>query len=61
MKKASEYRRHAEECRQLMAMVSPEQRTMLETMAKTWESLAADRERFLQQSQRIASLETNGK
>lgn len=44
MKKASEYRQHAQECRQLAsAMDSPEQRSMMLNMAEHWEKLAADR------------------
>jgi len=57
MKKASEYKRHAQECRNMMASVSDEQRAMLETMARTWDSLAADRERRAAQTRRIAALE----
>ena len=44
MKKASEYRQHAEECRALAhAMDQGEQRDQLLEMAATWEKLAADR------------------
>lgn len=44
MKKASEYRRHAEECRALAErMQSGEQRDQLLEMAETWENLAAER------------------
>lgn len=44
MKKASEYRQHAEECRALaQQMQSGEQRDQLLTMADTWENLAAER------------------
>ncbi|HYG27941.1 MAG TPA: hypothetical protein VD906_13675 [Caulobacteraceae bacterium] len=44
MKKASEYRLHAEECRQLASrMNSGEQRDQLLTMAQTWDRLAAER------------------
>jgi hypothetical protein len=57
MKKASEYRQHAAECRQMMATAPAEQKIMLETMAKTWDSLADDRERQLAQKLRIADLE----
>jgi hypothetical protein len=57
LKKISEYRRHAVECREMMKSVSTEQRAILETMAQTWEVLAADRERLLQQSERIAKIE----
>lgn len=47
MKKASEYRRHADECRQLASLMDGEQRDQLLSMATTWEQLAADRERRL--------------
>ncbi len=44
MKKASEYRQHARECRALAAgMDSPEQREQLLQMASHWEQLARDR------------------
>ncbi|HZH53547.1 MAG TPA: hypothetical protein VEZ16_16905 [Microvirga sp.] len=44
MKKASEYRRHAEECR-VLARQMPEgpQREQLLEMARTWDNLAQDR------------------
>ena len=58
MKKASEYRRHAAECRQMIgSATTDEQKAMLENMAKTWDALADDRKRRLMQSQRIAELE----
>jgi len=44
MKKASEYRKHAEECRVLAVRMSTEQeREQLLRMAATWEALADDR------------------
>lgn len=44
MKKASEYRRHTEECRELAAkMASDAGRAQLLEMAGHWEKLAADR------------------
>jgi hypothetical protein len=44
MKKASEYRQHARECRQLAAkMESDLQRAQLLQMAEHWDKLAADR------------------
>jgi hypothetical protein len=43
MKKIELYRQHADECRMLASKASsPEHRLMLEEMAHTWESLAAD-------------------
>lgn len=55
MKKASEYRKHAEECRVLAKQV-PEgpQRDQLLEMARTWESLAKDREKLVQKHPEIA-------
>lgn len=45
MKTASEYRRHAQECRTLaQQMKSAEQRDQLLEMAKTWDTLAVERE-----------------
>jgi hypothetical protein len=43
MKKASEYRQHAEECRQLAKGIQGEQRDRLLEMAATWENLANER------------------
>lgn len=44
MKKASEYRQHAEECRQLAAgMPSADQRGLMLQMAEHWDKLAEDR------------------
>jgi len=43
MKKASEYRQHAEECRQLARSVEGEQRDQLLEMAATWDNLAIER------------------
>ena len=59
MKKASEYRKHADECRQMMTAATGEQREMLEEMAKTWDGLADDREPRVTQKERIAELEAN--
>ncbi len=45
MKKASEYRQHAAECRRMvLQMKSAEHRDQLLQMARTWELLAQDRE-----------------
>lgn len=44
VKKASEYRQHAQECRQLASqMESPDQRALMLQMADHWEKLARDR------------------
>ena len=48
MKKASEYRLHAQECRQLAAkMESGDQREQLLNMARHWDQLAADRAQLI--------------
>ena len=48
MKKVSDYRRHAEECRTLLSGAkTPEHREMLLNMAETWEALATAREKKL--------------
>ncbi len=47
MKKASEYRRHAEECRALAKGMSGEQRDQLLVMANTWDRLAAERSELI--------------
>ena len=44
MKKTSEYRRHAEECRSLAkGLLAGEQRDQMLNMVGVWEKLAADR------------------
>lgn len=43
MKKASEYRQHAAECRQLAGKMGGEHRDQLLEMAATWDALARDR------------------
>jgi len=46
VEKVVDYRRHAEECRQLATrMRNPAERDMLLGMAESWEMLADDRER----------------
>ena len=55
MKKASEYRQHAEECRTLaMAMDHGEQRDQLLEMAATWDRLAADRSDLIRRNPELA-------
>ena len=44
MKKASEYRQHAEQCRLLAKGMQDEKRDQLLEMAATWEKLAQDRQ-----------------
>jgi hypothetical protein len=51
MKKASEYRQHAEECRALAQGMDPgEQRNQLLEMAATWDNLAADRSEMVRRN-----------
>lgn len=58
LQKASEYRQHAKECRELAHLTgSAEQRAMLEKMAQTWEGLAKQSEIRRARQQRIAALE----
>ena len=46
MRKAAEYRKHAEECRELARVSNmPEQREQLMKMAEAWEGLATERDR----------------
>lgn len=55
MKKASEYRQHAEECRQLAnRMQSGEQRDQLLTMAATWDQLATERSDLVRRHPELA-------
>jgi hypothetical protein len=62
MRKAVEYRKHAEECRRMATgPMTEEQRSLLLTMSRTWEQLAEDREHQLIQKQRIAELEARAR
>jgi 2-oxo-4-hydroxy-4-carboxy--5-ureidoimidazoline (OHCU) decarboxylase len=55
MKKASEYRQHAEECRALaVQMDRPEQRDQMLAMAEHWEKLAADRLELIRKHPELA-------
>jgi hypothetical protein len=50
VKKASEYRHHAKECRALANQaVSDEHRKQLSAMAETWDTLAVEREKIAAQ------------
>jgi hypothetical protein len=61
MKKVSDYRQHAAECRKLGAGVqNQEHKAMLTKMAETWESLAKEREELIARQHRIAALEQIG-
>ena len=58
MRKVSEYRQHAKECRGLANQSrSPEHRQMLLNIAATWELLANDRIKTAEGLERIAKLE----
>lgn len=55
MKKASEYRQHARECRELAAhMESAEQRVMMLQMADHWDKLAGDRLALIEKHPELA-------
>jgi hypothetical protein len=54
VKKASEYRRHAVECRQLAADVQGVQKDQLLEMATTWERLAAERSELVSRHPELA-------
>ncbi len=55
MKKASEYRQHAEECRQLAnRMDSGEHRDQLLVMAANWDALAEERASLVQRHPELA-------
>lgn len=64
VKKASEYRQHAKECRALATQaVSDEHRKQLSAMADTWDTLALEREKMAAKSDHMpppeaASLDT---
>ncbi|NNM77812.1 hypothetical protein HJG53_12940 [Sphingomonas sp. ID1715] len=56
MKKASEYREHARDCRDLAAqMAGAQQREQLLSMAEHWEKLAADRLDLIRRHPELAS------
>jgi hypothetical protein len=58
MKKASEYRLHADECRALAGgMQNDEQRAQLLAMAEQWEVLARDREAIVVRHPELAQPE----
>jgi hypothetical protein len=55
MKKASEYRQHAEECRALArSMPAGKDRDQLLEMAATWDNLAAERSKLVQRHPELA-------
>ena len=55
MKKASEYRQHAEECRVLArSMPAGKDRDQLLEMATTWDTLAAERSKLVRRHPELA-------
>jgi hypothetical protein len=54
MKKASEYRQHAEECRLLAKGTQGEQRDQLLEMAATWDKLALERSELVRKQPDLA-------
>ena len=54
MKKASEYRRHAEECRTLAKGIQGPQREQMLGMARTWDNLAIERSEFVRKYPELA-------
>jgi hypothetical protein len=54
MRKASEYREHAAECRQLAAAMDGEHQRQLLEMADTWEQLAHEREELIARRPELA-------
>ena len=57
MKKASEYREHAVECRTLAAQMQGDQRKQLLEMARTWDKLAEDRSDLIRRHPELAHAE----
>jgi len=58
MKKASEYRQYAAECRNLATSTTNEDhRRMLLRMAETWDNLGSLREARMSQKQRLKELD----
>jgi hypothetical protein len=59
MRKIEDYMRHAVECRRMANVASSEEnREGLLEMARTWESLATQREHQLARQERLTSLDT---
>ena len=54
MKKTSDYRRHAEECRVLAKGIQGEQRDQLLEMAATWDKLALERSELVRKHPDVA-------
>jgi hypothetical protein len=59
VKKASEYRQHAEECRALARTSrTPDERAQLDHLARTWDGLAVDRERIVREQAALDKMES---
>jgi hypothetical protein len=59
MQKVEDYRNHADECRAMARRSrTPEERTMLLNMAKTWDNLASHRAEQIARKQRLRDIET---
>lgn len=54
MKKASEYRQHAQECRRLVSGMAAGLRDQLSQIAVNWDRLAADRSALVQRHPELA-------
>lgn len=54
MNKASEYRKHAAECRQLAGIMDGEQKQLMLEMASTWERLAQERSELVRRHPEVA-------
>ena len=58
MKKASEYREHARECRELgRTSRNPDERAQLDELARMWDTLATDRELILREQATLDAME----
>ena len=57
MRKVSEYREHAAECRELANKARSPQREMLLNMATTWDGLAEDRDKQIARQKRIEAFD----
>ena len=56
MKRAEEYRKHAQECRVLASSaMSDKERDQLLALAQTWEKLAVERETFMQRHPELSA------
>jgi hypothetical protein len=54
MKKASEFRQHAQECRKLAAGLDGEARSRLLEMARTWDKMADERSDLVRRHPELA-------